>query len=351
MRNSLNGVLLAAAFAGLGLLAPGCGAEGPREGERDEGERLGRVAARIVGSRASDASQDSVVMLVFSDPAANRRGICTAVLVAPRLVLTARHCVSDTDADVSCSVEGDAVSGGAVRVNHDPRKLYVLVGKDRPDLDPATWKPEGRGAEVLDDGSENLCNHDLAFVLLDQPIVGTPIASVRLDGEAEKGERLTTVGWGVTSDVDEPTARQQRSGVVVTRVGPDRDDPILTPNEFAFDESICLGDSGGPIFSESTGAVVGVVSRGGNGRSSTDLASTCTKATNLGTKIAPFKDVVTRAFERAGAAPQREKRKSDDGGCATARGRPSGPNSTLLAACLALLGLAGCWRRGARRRA
>jgi hypothetical protein len=230
--------------------------------------------------------------------------------------------VSDTDADVACAVDGAPTNGGAVLANHDPGMLYVFTGTQRPVLDPTTWTPSGRGMEVLDDGAKNLCNHDIALIVLEKPITGTPLAALRLDGTGAKNELLTTVGWGVTSTVDEPPARQQRSGVLLTRVGPDATAPILTPNEFAFNESICLGDSGGPILSESTGAVIGVVSRGGNGTSSdTDLASTCTLATNLGTKLAPFRDLITRGFDRVGGQPLVEPPKAEDpssGGCSVA---------------------------------
>jgi hypothetical protein len=318
----------------------------------DQGSAVGRVSSAIVGSEPSDAAQDSVVMLVFSDPAASQTGICTAALVAPRLVLTARHCVAETDADVSCSVDGQAFSGGGVRANHDARKLYVFTGKDRPDLDPAKWKPAGRGVEVLDDGSSNLCTHDLALVLLEQPITGVPLASIRLEGTAEQDERLTTVGWGISSSTNAPAVRQQRSGVHVTRIGPDEADPVLTPNEFGFDESICLGDSGGPVLSESSNAVVGVVSRGGNGKSAqsdSELVSTCTQATNLATKLAPFRDLVMRAFARAGAEPLLEAREADDGGgcsLAYARERSSWQG---LAAGMTVLALVLVKRRGALR--
>lgn len=308
------------------LVAPlACSASGP---PGDPGEPLGRTSSAILGSRPSDASQDAVMMLVFSDPAMNRRDICTAALIAPRLVLTARHCVSDTDANVACAVDGTPTNGGAVLSNHEPGMLYVFTGTQRPVLDPKSWKPAGRGVEVLDDGVNNLCNHDLALIVLEQPITGVPLAVLRLDGSVEKNEHLTTVGWGVTSQVDEPPARQQRSGVSVTRVGADATAPVLTPNEFAFDESICLGDSGGPILDESTNAVVGVVSRGGNGTSSsTDLASTCTQAVNLGTKLAPFRDLIMRGFERVGAAPILEPPRADDrgsSGCSVAGRRAGG---------------------------
>lgn len=323
----------AAALLAAGLAVGACASPGGTDPSADE--RLGRTSSAILGGAPSDASQDAVVMLVFRDPATSFQGICTAALVAPRLVLTARHCVADTEADVACSVDGAPASGGVVNANHDPRSLYVFTGKDRPELDPTKWKPAGRGLEVLDDGSKNLCNHDLALVLLEQPITGAPLAALRLDGTAEKDERLTTVGWGVTSTADEPAARQQRGGVVVTRVGPDDTDPVLTPNELSFDESICLGDSGGPVLSEKSGAIVAVVSRGGNGTRGTSFASTCTRATNLATKIAPFRDLLTRGFARAGAEPVVEPpREQPSSGCAVSRTKRHRDAATSVASLL-----------------
>lgn len=312
-------------------------------------EDLRSTSSAIVAGGPSDGAQDFAVMLVFSDPQKNLRSICTAALVAPRLVLTARHCVAQTELDVQCSVDGEAVAGGGVRANHDPRMLYVFTGRSRPDLDPTTWKPAGRGVEVLDDGSSNLCNHDLALVLLEAPIAGVPIAQVRLGSDAAPGEALTTIGWGVTSTALEPGSRQQRSSVKVTRVGPDSSSPVLTPNELSFDESICLGDSGGPILSASTGAVLGVVSRGGNGTSSNDLASECTAAVNLATKLSPFRDLISRGFSRANAQPRLEPASPDDsdgGGCTAARTHEE-PSSPAIAA----MALAACMMVARRSRA
>ena len=138
----------------------------------------------------------------------------------------------------------------------------------------------------------------------------------------------------------------------VTRVGPDDKDPALTPNEYTFDESICLGDSGGPILSQSSGGIVGVVSRGGNGMSSdTNLSLSCVKATNLGTKISPFRELLNGAFAKAQAQPIVEVRPASpppNTGCTTARRRGQGPASALSVLSLLVVGLVV--RRAARQR-
>ncbi|MBX3192408.1 MAG: trypsin-like serine protease [Labilithrix sp.] len=331
---------IGSSIVALAVLACSPSAPSPRE------ERTAQTSAAILAGSESPASDDAVVLLVWSPPGTTRVGICTAALVAPRLLLTARHCVSETDVDVGCAADGRAVIGGSIKENHAPADLYVFAGKARPSL-RAPLTPTAKVAEIIDDGAKNLCDHDLALALLDRPIEGVPLASIRLDRPLTAGARLTTIGWGVTSSTLEPAVRQRRSGVVVTRVGPDPTSPVLTPNEILFGESICLGDSGGPILDEVTGAIVGVVSRGGNGTDSElDLASTCTAATNLATKIPPFEPLITGAFARAGAEPRREIVPEEDAGCraakrATGEGSPARGGVWLVA----LLGAALAWRR------
>ena len=76
--------------------------------------------------------------------------------------------------------------------------------------------------------------------------------------------------------------------------------------EFMVGESICEGDSGGPALDTDTGAIIGVVSRGGNGQvSQTNPSAGCVgvDTINLYTETTPFKDLIMQAFQSAGAEP------------------------------------------------
>jgi MYXO-CTERM domain-containing protein len=339
-------------------LVPAC-TQVPTDADATDASNIGQVRQAIIGGTESDPSQDAVVMLVLVDPVANRRlEVCTATMIAPKLLVTARHCVAQTNENVACQADGTPLLGGEIGPRDNPANLYVFTGKDRPPfigdisgpLDMTKWHPAGQGATIIDDLAATLCNHDIGLVILKDPIPNVPLASLRLDGDPAVGEPLLTVGWGVAEDQVEPSVRRQRSGdVSVERVGPDSAVPVLTKSEFQFGESICLGDSGGPIFSGNTNALIGVVSRGGNGASGAGgPASTCTDATNIGTKLSYFKQLITDAFNQAGASPILEPPpKSGKCNCAPASTTTS---SFWPLAALALAGLRSVRRSRGRTR-
>lgn len=273
-----------------------------------EGTSLGRSKQAVIKGKPSDASQDAVVLLVHYDPRNGTFGQCTGTLLAPNLVLTARHCVADTDPYAACDGDGNPLAAGAIRKNRPADTMLVFTGKDRPKFGEQRVQPAGKGKQIVDDGGKNLCNHDFALILLEEPIENAEIAPIRLEGDVEVGETITAVGWGVTDRTPMPDVRQQRNGIAVTEVGPfeggPRDAPI-PPNEFQVGESICSGDSGGPAISEETGAVIGVVSRGGRpgAQDEQNPAAACIRGENLFTKTTAFRDLVLSAFELAEAEP------------------------------------------------
>lgn len=268
-------------------------------------ENVGHAASKVIAGKNSDKSQDAVVLLVHFDPKKGQFGSCTGTLLSDRLVLTARHCVADTDESAACDVTGTPLAEGAVRGNRDPSTLYVFTGPNRPDFSSRDVQPDGVGSKILDDGGTNLCNHDIALLILKEPVANAKIAQIRLDSPVKKSDVLTAIGWGVTDTTTEPEVRQQRTGIKIEGIGPDDTDQLpVPPNEFEVGESICSGDSGGPAIA-ATGAIVGIVSRGGNATKPdpNNPASSCIGGSNLYTKVAPFKEFIESGLALVDAEP------------------------------------------------
>lgn len=247
------------------------------------------VLQPIINGTTSPVAQNGVIMVQLPNG-----GRCSGSLIGPSLVLTARHCVSDTDETLVCGPNGP-ISGARVFRDFAPSQILIYAGNQR-----ATLRARARGRQLVTTGAKTLCSQDIAFITLDRPISDITPLKVRALGPSI-GERITSVGWGVTTTSSFPAARQQRANVTILDVGPTRSTPS---NSFTVGESICSGDSGGPALA-SDGTIIGVVSYGGNGRSSpTDPSVGCrgTASRNTYVSVAPFASLL-RTAQSAAARP------------------------------------------------
>lgn len=169
--------------------------------------------------------------------------LCTGALIAPTVVLTARHCVSVTAEAVDCAARRNVFG------DHSPSWFEVTASEDALNA-PA----DARVSRVLVPDGTNLCGADVAVLVLDRPLRGiTPLAVETRAPRA--GDAVTVVGYGRRGDSGRAGVgtRYTRSDVRVTAV---------SAREVATTEGTCQGDSGSPLIDGRTGRVIAVLSRG-----------------------------------------------------------------------------------------
>ena len=264
------------------------------------------VASRspiIKGSVSGTQEDAALLLMIYKGDKLDQR--CTGTLVAPNLVVTARHCTAETvDQNILCTADGKPqMGGGGYKRDRDVRQMFVYTGSNAAEPAAAKATPDAVGQTlVYDTEVSNMCQGDLAFIVLDRPITKVTPAQVRLSANAQIGETLMLAGYGLTEEGQVSKQRMTRSTSVLV-VGPSVQATYeLSPNEIATGEGDCRGDSGGPAF-DATGALVGVLSRGGGGKTKVDNAANgCIGpgATNIRTSLFALKPLVEKAFEVSG---------------------------------------------------
>jgi hypothetical protein len=264
---------------GVGLLvatAAGCAARADvRDDDAPSGPSVTSSEALVHGALDHER-HPAVVALVAHDR--DGEALCTGTLIAPDVVLTARHCVSYLRSEsVDCPARGPQVGE-----NRAPSSIDVILGDDA-----ARGRLAAHGAAIFTPDTDVLCDADIALLRLDRPITGITPLWLAVPRAPSTATSILAVGYGKLGDAGDAGVRRFRVDVPVVSVG---------KNEFVVGESTCSGDSGGPAIDEEHGGILGVVSRGGmrcDGRG----------ARNVYTRIDPFLDLVARALGHPPKSP------------------------------------------------
>ncbi|MEO7092947.1 MAG: trypsin-like serine protease, partial [Polyangiales bacterium] len=110
----------------------------------------------INGTLDTGTDHDTVVYISFLiDEKTGLGGACTGTLIAPNVIATARHCVSNLD---------ESVYPPRVKADFVPSNMYVYLGTN-PTGTGFSHKPNGIGLRIVHDGATTLENSDFALLV------------------------------------------------------------------------------------------------------------------------------------------------------------------------------------------
>lgn len=221
MRSTWLGLLSCVLLATTG----GCFSEAPSEGETLE---------------SNIGSAGSAIGYVIDDVDGRQTGPhCTGTLVAPRVVMTAAHCILSPE-EVSFMYGRDsakyhlAFGIGKVRDARRVRAAKIVV---HPSYDPAHQRPT-----------------DLAYLVLERDV--TELTPAKLVVHDERCD-YETIGYGPETSTSDPT--EQRRASVCAKGGYDTKGFIQA---VAKQGTVCFGFGGGPLTAPGEKEIMGVLSWG-----------------------------------------------------------------------------------------
>jgi secreted trypsin-like serine protease len=215
-------------FVGVAIVATlgGCAADAMTETSEDE---MGSTSSSIVGGTTTSAFPAVGALTRSGSP------FCTGTVVAPRVVVTAAHCLAGARASsLRFAIGPNAFSPSAA--------LRITRVTAHPGYDP------------------NQLINDIGVVVLaeDAPVTPIPMNTTAFDA-SWVGRSLTFVGYGVTSGITQSGGGVKRQvAIPIAQIG---------SSQFAYtgSKNTCFGDSGGPALTQDAqGATVlaGVTSYG-----------------------------------------------------------------------------------------
>jgi hypothetical protein len=176
-----------------------------------------------------DLGDQGVFLIHAISENSSQKHICTSVLIRPDVLLTAAHCVEDSDSRIARRIQ--------------------LAMPSAPKVSKIRVHPQ----------YENKRKFDVALITLEQPIPGKPIVPLAKT-LPQKGDSVRLVGFG---DNHHAPSAEESSGSGVKRTGYSsvtlidehfiysrgirESKPAHSPHPTGIDSAAAHGDSGGPL--------------------------------------------------------------------------------------------------------
>lgn len=218
----------------------------------------GRHVAPIYYGEAANG-YEGVVMLSI-DFGNGTGALCSGTLVAPRVVVTAKHCTVDDT--------GNLIPPGSITVNTGPtggRDTYAVADIRRTD-------------------GQRVNGRDFAVLITEEEVDAEPYAYAS-SATIASGDPVTLVGYGQRDDGD--AGRKYE--------GDNEIDQVFSNYFFTTGEAACHGDSGGPAF-DANSVLVGVIV---NTIGGWDGGDSCASGISGITRVDRYHDIVDLAIEDA----------------------------------------------------
>ncbi|MDB4943756.1 MAG: hypothetical protein JWP97_3290 [Labilithrix sp.] len=245
-------------------------------------------------------------------------GVCSGTLILPNVVVTARHCVQQTNEQINCATDTFGASEGVQWITTSPLLFQSTTG----------WHAVKK---VYVPTETKVCGNDIALIVLNDLVPASEATPVTPGVQYNMGDldryqhSYTAIGYGKVSTA-EPSQQCYQTGLPASSYASCpglrryRDDiPIecipkdpyidcpdtggqVTDKDFIAGNGTCQGDSGSGAFETSTLAsgkpvTLGVLSRGG-----ADQTDPTKCGLAIYTRLDAWRDFVVQTAETASAS-------------------------------------------------